>query len=264
MSNESENSGIAGEFSLSISDMMSALCAIFVLLCIGSVLRLTQISKQQNVVKEKLEQSLKEQKELSDKLKEISENYVTTKDTLYDDLNKEFTADLEKWNADIDKENLSIRFKDPDVLFMMNEAVLQKSYKDILDDFFPRLLNVVDKYEGLIEEIRIEGHSSEAVQSISSGLISDREDYEEGMELSQDRTRSVLSYCLNDTSYPESSGWIRSKIIAIGYSKSHPVRNEAGEIDWNASRRVEFRIKLNSDNEILKYFPKEVQAAGGE
>ncbi len=250
MSDESESSGIAGDFSLSISDMMSALCAIFVLLCIGSVLRLTQISQQQ--------------KELSDKLKEISKNYVTTKYTLYNDLNKEFTADLEKWNAEIDKENLSIRFKDPDVLFMKNEAVLQKSYKDILSDFFPRLLKVVDKYEGLIEEIRIEGHSSEAVQAISDGLITDRQDYEEGMELSQDRTRSVLSYCLNDTSYPKSSEWIRSKIVAIGYSKSHPVKKTTGReelIDWDASRRVEFRIKLNSDNEIEKKFSDADQIA---
>ncbi|MCR5623529.1 MAG: OmpA family protein [Treponema sp.] len=238
MSNESESSGIAGEFSLSISDMMSALCAIFVLLCIGSILQLKQISE---------------------KLKDVSEHYVNTRYTLYEDLSKEFSTDLEKWNAEIDRENLSIRFKDPDVLFLMNEAILQDSYKKILGDFFPRLLKVVDRYEDLIEEIRIEGHSSEAVQSISSGLISDREDYEEGMELSQGRTRSVLSYCLNDTSYPENRGWIRSKIVAIGYSKSHPVRNEAGEIDWNASRRVEFRIKLNSDNEILRNFSKAAQ-----
>ena len=73
--------------------------------------------------------------------------------------------------------------------------------------------------------------------------------------MSQARTRSVLSYCLNDTKYPKENEWIRSKIIAIGYSKSHPVKVN-GKIDWNASRRVEFRIKLNSDNEIQKYLAK--------
>ena len=76
------------------------------------------------------------------------------------------------------------------------------------------------------------------------------------MELSQSRTRSVLSYCLNDTKYPKEDEWIRSKIVAIGYSKSRPVKVN-GKIDWAASRRVEFRIKLNSDNEILKYLAKE-------
>ncbi|WP_296028361.1 OmpA family protein [uncultured Treponema sp.] len=228
MNEENEDSGTAGDFNLSISDMMSALCAIFVLLCIGIILQ----------------------------LKQISEHYVRTKYTLYDDLNKEFYADLKNWNAEIDSENLSIRFKDPDVLFVMNQAVLRNSYKQILDDFFPRLLKVVSNYENLIEEIRIEGHSSEATERIKTGRLTERQDYEEGMELSQARTRSVLSYCLNDTKYSKENEWIRSKIIAIGYSKSHPVKVN-GKIDWNASRRVEFRIKLNSDSEIQKYLAKE-------
>lgn len=228
MSEEIEESSSAGDFNLSISDMMSALCAIFVLLCIGIILQ----------------------------LKQISEHYVNTKYTLYEDLSKEFSADLKNWNAEIDSENLSIRFKDPDVLFVMNEANLRYSYKQILDDFFPRLLKVVSNYEDLIEEIRIEGHSAEAIQAIKSGRITERQDYEQGMELSQDRTRAVLSYCLNDTKYPKEHEWIRSKIVAIGYSKSRPVTDINGEIDWNASRRVEFRIKLNSDNEIQKYLKK--------
>lgn len=228
MNEENEDSGSAGDFNLSISDMMSALCAIFVLLCIGIILQ----------------------------LKQISEHYVRTKYTLYDELNKEFYADLKNWNAEIDAENLSIRFKDPDVLFVMNQAVLRNSYKQILDDFFPRLLKVVSNYENLIEEIRIEGHSSEATERIKTGRLTERQDYEEGMELSQARTRSVLSYCLNDTKYSKENEWIRSKIIAIGYSKSHPVKVN-GKIDWNASRRVEFRIKLNSDSEIQKYLAKE-------
>lgn len=228
MSAATESADSAGDFNLSISDMMSALCAIFVLLCIGIILQ----------------------------LKQISEHYVNTKYTLYEDLSREFSADLEKWNAEIDAENLSIRFKDPDVLFVMNQADLRNSYKRILDDFFPRLLKVVSSYEELIEEIRIEGHSAEAVQAIRTGRVTEREDYEEGMALSQSRTRSVLSYCLNDTRYPESQQWIRAKIVAIGYSKSHPVTVN-GQIDWEASRRVEFRIKLNSDSEIQKYLAKE-------
>ncbi len=229
-----ESADSAGDFNLSISDMMSALCAIFVLLCVGIILQ----------------------------LKQISENYVNTKYTLYKDLSREFSADLQKWNAEIDAENLSIRFKDPDVLFVMNKSELRNSYKHILDDFFPRLLSVVSNYENLIEEIRIEGHSAEAVQAIRTGRVTERQDYEEGMALSQSRTRSVLSYCLNDTSYPESSEWIRSKIAAIGYSKSRPIQAD-GKIDWEASRRVEFRIKLNSDNEIQKYLAKERPSDGG-
>lgn len=230
MSEELETSSSAGDFNLSISDMMSALCAIFVLLCIGIILQ----------------------------LKQVSEHYVTTKYTLYDDLRKEFSADLENWKAEIDAENLSIRFKDPDVLFVINKADLRNTYKYILDDFFPRLLKVTSKYENLIEEIRIEGHSAEAINKIKSGELTEQEDYEEGMELSQGRTRAVLSYCLNGTKFPKNYEWIRSKIVAIGYSKSRPVKDKTGKIDWDASRRVEFRIKLNSDSEIQKYLSAQV------
>ena len=228
MSAATEGTDSAGDFNLSISDMMSALCAIFVLLCIGIILQ----------------------------LKQISERYVNTKYTLYEDLSREFSADLEKWNAEIDAENLSIRFKDPDVLFEKDNAKLQSKYEQILNIFFPRLLKVVSNYEELIEEIRIEGHSSEATEAIQKGWISESEDYKQGMELSQERTRSVLLHCLNKTNYPESQKWIRSKIVAIGYSKSHPVEVN-DRIDWKASRRVEFRIKLNSDSEIQKYLAKE-------
>ena len=57
MSAATESADSAGDFNLSISDMMSALCAIFVLLCIGIILQ----------------------------LKQISEHYVNTKYTLYED-----------------------------------------------------------------------------------------------------------------------------------------------------------------------------------
>ena len=197
MSDELEDNGSAGDFNLSISDMMSALCAIFVLLCIGIILQ----------------------------LKQISEHYVNTKYTLYEELSKEFSADLDEWKAEIDAENLSIRFKDPDVLFVMNEDELKDKYKEILNDFFPRLLKVTSKYESLIEEIRIEGHSAEAVNKIRLGELTEQKDYEEGMELSQGRTRSVLNYCLTKTKYPKEHEWIRSKIVAIGYSKLNTSRS---------------------------------------
>ena len=106
-----------------------------------------------------------------------------------------------------------------------------------------------------MEELRIEGHSAEAIEKMKRGEITEQEDYKTGMELSQERTRSVLFHCINETDYPEEYNWIRSRIIAIGYSKSRPIIKN-GEIDWKSSKRVEFRIKLNSDNEIQKYLSK--------
>lgn len=228
MNEEIEESGSAGDFNLSISDMMSALCAIFVLLCIGIILQ----------------------------LKQISANYVTQKDALYKELTNKFPEELLKeWQATIDPENLSIRFTNPEIIFRNDEAKLTPKYEEILDDFFPALLSVLNNYENIVEELRIEGHSAEAQVKIRQGKLTDQKDYEEGMILSQERTRSVLFHCINETNYSEEYNWIRSRIIAIGYSKSRPIIKD-GVIDWNASKRVEFRIKLNSDNEIQKYLSK--------
>lgn len=209
----------AGNFDLSISDMMSALCFIFILVCVVLVFQ----------------------------LKKMSESYIEMQHALYIDLSKEFELDLGKWNAEIDRENLSIRFNDPSVLFWGNSAELREGYKRILDDFFPRLVEILSSanYRDAIEELRIEGHTAEESDK------DPRLDYREGMELSQERTREVLYYCLT-TDFGEENLWITDKIVAIGYSKSRPIVTN-GTIDWEKSRRVEFRIKTNSERAIRRF-----------
>ncbi len=220
MDSEENTADSAGNFDLSISDMMSALCFIFVLVCIALVFQ----------------------------LKRMSESYVSMQEELYLDLSREFAADLEKWNAEIDRENLSIRFKDPTVLFLGNSSELREGYKMILDDFFPRLVDIISdsKYKDSIEEIRIEGHTAQEIEKDA------QVDYREGMELSQERTRKVLFYCLASKYNNEERDWITKRIIAIGYSRSKPIVID-GAIDWDASRRVEFRIKTNSDKAIKEF-----------
>ena len=48
------------------------------------------------------------------------------------DLSNEFDEDLKKWNAEIDKTNLSVRFKSPEILFDMGIANLKPDFKIIL------------------------------------------------------------------------------------------------------------------------------------
>lgn len=222
MNDEDLSQDSSGNFDLSISDMMSALCFIFVLVCVVLVFQ----------------------------LKKASEGYVKMQDQLYLELTKEFEADFDKWNAEIDRENLLIRFKDPTVLFLPDSALLRDGYKLILDDFFPRLVEILSNpnYKDSIEEIRIEGHTAE------NAYVDTNQDYRDGMELSQRRTREVLFYCLQ-TNYGEKNKWITDKIIAIGYSKAKPIKVN-GKIDWNASRRVGIRIKTNSDKIIKEFFAK--------
>ncbi|MDO4481056.1 MAG: OmpA family protein [Erysipelotrichaceae bacterium] len=238
-------------YDLSISDLMSALCCIFVLVTISIVA------------------SLKEKNNLAEKYQELQEE-------LYVDLSNEFSQEeLNKWGAYIDPETLSIRFSGVNVSFKDYDDKIPQKYKEILDDFFPRLIQILknDKYRNEIEEIRIEGHSNPADGiDLATGRkykAGDDLDYSTGIDLSQRRTANVLNYCLdNFTSSMEEKEWVRKHIAANGYSLSKPIyiKDSDGEVvydlttgkpivDKAASRRVEFRIKTNSDK-IVQQFKK--------
>ena len=223
---ETNENDSEGNFDLSISDMMSALCFIFILVCAVLVFR----------------------------LKKMSENYVTMQQALYSELKTEFETEIKEWNIDIN-DDLTITFKDPKVVFPGNSADLGPAYKKILDSFFPRLVKILSKpeYVDSIEELRIEGHTADASKNDSKEAK--EIDYKEGMDLSQKRTREVLYYCLT-TDFGAENDWVKNKIIAIGYSKSKPIIIN-DKIDWSASRRVEFRIKTNSDKGIKEFLVNE-------
>jgi outer membrane protein OmpA-like peptidoglycan-associated protein len=203
-------------FSLSTGDLMSGLLFIFILLLMGALLQ----------VQEKAEQD-----------EQIVRQYDQIKTQLYIDLQDEFKDDLKTWSATIDS-TLCVRFQEPSMLFDNNEATLKKKFKEILDDFFPRYIAVLsrDQYKNNIEEIRIEGHTD------SNG------EYFYNMELSQNRTRAVLQYCMGVMN-PEDIDWARSLITANGLSSSHPIIIEGVE-DKDLSRRVEFRVRTNAEKQL--------------
>ena len=205
-------------FALSTGDLMAGLLFIFILLLMGALLQ----------VQEKAEQD-----------EEIVKKYDQTKTQLYIDLEKEFKDDLKVWNDVIDSTNLRIRFQEPSTLFAYGRAELQEKFRDILNDFFPRYLSLIssDRYKDNIEEIRIEGHTD------SNGS------YEYNMELSQNRTRSVLGYCLYMVE-GENMEWTKSRITANGLSSSRLIFNEDGSENQELSRRVEFRIRTNAEQQL--------------
>ena len=159
---------------ISISDMMSGLMMVFLFIAVSYML---------NVLKEK------------NKIKEIAVTYNKLQNSLYEDLYAEFKNDLSKWNAVIDRQSLSVRFEEPDVLFEQGSSVLRLKFVEILDDFFPRYIRILtnEKYRNEIDEIRIEGHTSSEWSEFALPDIA----YINNMRLSQDRTRSVLEYVIN-------------------------------------------------------------------
>ena len=206
------------QFSLSTGDLMAALLLIFVLLLIGTMLKL---------------------QEEFDSKSNVAERYKSLQIDIYNDLYNEFESDLETWQAEIDS-TLTIRFKEPDVLFDVGQSNLKNSFSEVLTDFFPRYINVLrnKKYIDHIEEIRIEGHTSiEGRNDMNSD-----ESYFYNMKLSQDRTRSVLRYCLNQLQ-PNVFEWTRDRATANGLSSVKPISENETEDGRKQNRRVEF-IKI--------------------
>jgi outer membrane protein OmpA-like peptidoglycan-associated protein len=212
---------------VSTSDLMSVLMMIFLFISVTYML---------DVTKEK------------DTIKEIAVTYSRLQTDLYDDFMEEFKDDLSKWNADIDRQTLSVRFEAPEVLFLAGSSELQPQFKEILDDFFPRYVAILtsEKYMNDVEEIRIEGHTSSEWQV----EVPQEQAYFNNMELSQNRTRKVLEFVLKNRKLNNKS-WIREKVMANGLSSSKLVLSNGVE-DKEKSRRVEFRVRTNAEKRIVK------------
>lgn len=214
---------------VSISDLMSVLMMIFLFIAVSYM-----HDVQQNQLK----------------IKKVAVAYQELQTNLYEDLWEEFKDDLPKWKAVIQKDTLSIRFEEPEVLFEVGSSELSDKFKLILQDFFPRYLRIIssNKYRNNIEEIRIEGHTS----SEWNGIANEMKAYFNNMRLSQDRTRSVLKYCLSLIKDKKILEWSKRYITANGLSSSHLIKNEKGIEDKKRSRRVEFRTKTNAEKKIVE------------
>ena len=182
-----------------------------------------------------------------DKIEEVAVLYTKLRHDLYQDLQNEFADDLPRWGAVVE-EDLTIRFEEPDVLFESGRYQLRPKFREILDSFFPRYVNILtsNKYRDDIDEVRIEGHTS----SVCSVCKSDEESYFYNMELSQARTRSTLQYVLGLESVNEKLPWLRRHVTANGLSWSRLVVASNGSEDRVASRIVEFRVKTDAEERI--------------
>ncbi len=194
------------------------------------------------------EKTLREQHELLNKLEALMseqqqklDNIIGVRTELIEELKEEFgNSDL---SVAVDEKTGAITF-DANILFDYNKSTLTASGKEFLSEFLPRYVDVLlsPKYRDYISEILIEGHTD------TEG------NYLFNMELSQKRALSVAEYCLGDNSKiltDEQLEDLRSVISATGRSYSNPVYNDRGEVDMEASRRVEFLFRLK-DEEMIR------------
>ncbi|MHB8369837.1 MAG: OmpA/MotB family protein [Leptospirales bacterium] len=185
------------------------------------------------------------------KIRKIAVRYSEVHDALYRDLAREFRNDLPKWGAELHRD-LSIRFREPDVLFAIGSDSLKPRFESILDNFFPRYIAILHskKYRGSITEIRIEGHTS-SFWNKSTPSSSDSA-YFNNMALSQARTRSTLLYVMELSSVSGEKPWLKKVLTANGLSSSRLIFQDNGEEDPAASQRVEFRVRTDAASRIAR------------
>lgn len=232
-----------------IADMMASLFVIFLFIAIVSIHNVSKIKaitgwdEEQSIVGLKL---LEKQEADLNSIRYIIFDLQQIKEKIYQDLENEFKSDLPIWQAEIDPNTLIFRFNEPEILFHPSSAEIRPRFQEIISSFFPRYLSVLDKYFSEIDEVRIEGHTS----SEWSGAIDVNEAFSKNMELSQQRTQSVLIFCLGLTLSGEQSKWIRRKVTANGFSSTRLKTDKSGAENKKASRRVEFRVYLNEEQVI--------------
>jgi len=177
----------------------------------------------------------------------VVDEYREIRNQMYLALQHEFSKDLKAWNADL-LGDMTIRFNNPDVQFSSGSAELKPEFKELIADFFPRYIKIIqsDKFRAAVKEIRIEGHTSKFWRGADES-----EAYFKNMELSQQRTTSTLRYIMSLPVFKAEEAWFRRHITANGLSSSTPrVPNPTSLKDDEANQRVEFKVVTNAAERI--------------
>jgi outer membrane protein OmpA-like peptidoglycan-associated protein len=212
-----------------MADLMSGMMLIFVVLAIVNSYNCHKMIKKLKTHKADLIKTT------------ISSSTAQDKVKLYNVLDHEFAPNFKAWDAQLDKENMSIRFNNSEVLFAPGSPELNSKFQKILHQFAPRYIEVVRNSESstTIAEIRIEGYTSNFWGNADSDTA-----YLKNMELSQQRAYNVLKYIYQLPEVSKERRFLNEKIVAIGYSSSHLILDTQGKEDPLASQRVEFKVLL--------------------
>lgn len=210
---------------LVVSDLMATLMMIFLFL---AVLHMAQVERTHAVETD------------------VRATAAESREAIYRALDAEFRDDLPRWNAELVEPTLTLRFREPDVLFDRSSARIKPEFEAILRDFLPRYLAQLRPFKDVIREIRIEGHTSSEWSTETTPLQA----YFLNMELSQERTQAVLRFAYGLDGL-KSETWFRNRIAAVGLSSSRPVYGPDGKEDAKASRRVEFSVLTDFESKLL-------------
>ena len=211
-----------------------------------------KLASQQDTLKEQ-QSALDEKTELLEEQQEKIDKIIGVKAEVVEALQKEF--EKKNLNVDIDPQTGALTLN-ANVMFDYDQAELTDSGKMTLSMVLPTYCKVLldDSYKKYLGEIIIDGYTD------TDG------DYSYNLELSQKRSLAVAQYLLDiksdflkDSQVQE----LKDCLTVNGHSMSDPVLDAEGNVDKDASRRVEVKFRLK-DEEMIQELNKIMQGDSAE
>lgn len=209
-----------------------------------------KLSVQQETLDEQ-QSALDEKTELLETQQQKIDKIIGVKAEVVEALQKEFSK--KNLNVDIDSQTGALTLN-ANVMFDYDQAELTDSGKMTLSMVLPTYCKVLlaDSYKKYLGEIIIDGYTD------TDG------DYSYNLELSQKRSLAVAQYLLDiegDFLKDKQIQELQDCLTVNGHSMSDPVLDADGNVDKDASRRVEVKFRLK-DEEMIQELNKIMQADG--
>ena len=205
-----------------------------------------QLDKQKKLLAELAAQLKEQQDSLDEKTSLLAtqqkkiDNIIGVKADVIEALQKEFSKN--NVSVDIDAQTGALTLN-ANVLFDYDKSELTDEGKQELADILPIYCKVLlqDDYMKYLAEIIIDGYTD------TDG------DYSYNLQLSQQRSLAVAQYLLDiQGNFLDStqSANLQNYLTVNGHSMANPVLDADGNVDKDASRRVEIKFRLKDEEMI--------------
>ena len=205
-----------------------------------------QLAEQAQKLKEQEAALAQQQVDLDEKTQLIStqqakiDNIIGVKAEVVESLQQEFAKN--NLNVNIDSQTGALTL-DASVLFAYDDAELTEEGKTALRSVLPIYCKVLleDSYKSYLAEIIIDGYTD------TDG------DYAYNLELSQRRSLAVAQYLLEiqgEFLTSDQTIDLQDYLTVNGHFMANPILDADGNVDKDASRRVEVKFRLKDDEMI--------------
>ncbi len=131
----------------------------------------------------------------------------------------------------------NLRITHNGLIFKQGSSTLTKKHKQVLQDFMPRLVKVLNNYKQEIKNIQVNGYTSTEWNAPNT------QRYLNNAHLSNDRAMHILDYSYALKALKKDHNWLSKILSTDGYSYSNFIVANKKE-NKIRSRRVELEIRL--------------------